>query len=131
MDIGALYGRGMSFPPRVDADGRMAWSEGEENVRECICVILLTRQRERLLLPEFGGGLDRYLFEPNTPATRQRLHDEIERALTRWEPRIRIEAVTVAADTRDPAAAIATIEYRLVATQQRERVSLTVTLGTG
>ena len=131
MDAGALYGRGMSFPPRVDADGRIAWSEGEDNVRENIRVILLTRQRERLLLPEFGGGLDRYLFEPNTPATRQRLREEIERALARWEARIRLEAVTVEADARDPSAAIATIEYRLVATQQRERVSLTVTLGPG
>ncbi len=130
MDAGALYGRGMSFPPRVDADGRIAWSEGEDNVRENIRVILLTRQRERLLLPEFGGGLDRYLFEPNTAATRQRLREEIERALTRWEPRIRVEAVTVEADARDPSVAVATIEYRLVATRQRERVSLAVTLGT-
>lgn len=130
MDAGALYGRGMSFPPRVDADGRIAWSEGEDNVRENIRVILLTRQRERLLLPEFGGGLDRYLFEPNTAATRQRLREEIERALTRWEPRIRLEAVTVESDARDASTAIATIEYRLVATRQRERVSLTVTLGT-
>lgn len=130
MDVGKLYGRGMSFPPRVGTDGRIASSEGEENVRESIRVILLTRQRERLMLPEFGGGLDRYLFEPNTPGTRQRLSDEIERALARWEARIRVEAVTVEADNRDPSAAIATIEYRLVATQQRERVSLTVTLGT-
>lgn len=129
MDTGALYGRGMSFPPRVGGDGRIAWSEGEDNVRENIRVILLTRQRERVMLPEFGGSLDRYLFEPNTPATRQRLRDEIERALTRWEPRIRVEAVTVEPDPRDAAAVIATVEYRLVATQQRERVSLTVTLG--
>lgn len=130
MDVGKLYGRGMSFPPRVGADGRIVSSEGEQNVRESIRVILLTRQRERLLLPNFGGGLDRYLFEPNTPGTRQRLSEEIERALARWEARIRVEAVTVETDDRDPSAAIATIEYRLVATQQRERVSLTVTLGT-
>ena len=129
MDAGALYGRGMSFPPRVGADGRIAWSEGEDNVRENIRVILLTRPRERLLLPDFGCGLDRYLYEPNDPATRQRLREEIERALGRWEPRIRLESVTVAADERDPSTAIATIEYRLVATQQRERVSLSVTLG--
>lgn len=130
MDVGKLYGRGMSFPPRVGADGRIVSSEGEQNVRESIRVILLTRQRERLLLPDFGGGLDRYLFEPNTPGTRQRLSEEIERALAHWEARIRVEAVNVETDDRDPSAAIATIEYRLVATQQRERVSLTVTLGT-
>jgi len=128
MDVGQLYGRGMSFPPRVGADGRIAWSEGEENVRENIRIILLTRLRERLFLPEFGSGLDRYLFEPNIPATRQRLREEIETALTRWEPRIRLEAVTVEADVREPSTAVATIEYQLVATRQRERVSLTLML---
>jgi phage baseplate assembly protein W len=119
----------MGFPPRVGVDGRIGWSEGENNVRESIRIILLTRQGERLLLPGFGGSLDRFLFEPNTPATRQQMSSEIERALTRWEPRIRVEAVTVEQDPRDEASAIATIEYRLIATQQRERVNLTVTLG--
>jgi len=131
MDSGALYGRGMSFPPRVGADGRIAWSEGEENVRESVRVILLTRLRERLLLPEFGSGLDRYLFEPNTPATRQLLREDIRRALVRWEARIQVETVTVEQDARDPGTAVATIQYRLVATQQRERVSLIVTLAGG
>lgn len=129
MDAGELYGRGMSFPPRVGSDGRIAWSEGEDNVRECIRVLLLTRRRERLMLPDFGGGLDRYLFEPNTPATRQLLQDEIQRTLTRWEPRVQVENVAVDEDPRDARAAVATIQYKLVATQQRERVSLTVTLG--
>ena len=35
MGGGQLYGRGMSFPPRV-AGGRIAWSEGETNIREAI-----------------------------------------------------------------------------------------------
>ena len=42
MDGGQLYGRGMSFPPRVGPDGRIAWSEGETNIRESIQIILLT-----------------------------------------------------------------------------------------
>ena len=37
-----LYGRGLSFPIRVGLDGRLAVSEGEPNVRECICVLLRT-----------------------------------------------------------------------------------------
>ena len=48
MDGGQLYGRGMSFPPRVGDDGRIAWSEGETNIREAIQVILRTQERERL-----------------------------------------------------------------------------------
>jgi phage baseplate assembly protein W len=128
MDTGSLFGRGIAFPPRVGADGRVAWSEGETNVREAIRIILMTERRERLLLPEFGGGLAASLFEPNTVTTRHLIKDRIEKALAEWEPRIKVEAVTVEPDREDPQAAVATIAYKLVATQSRERVSLSVTL---
>lgn len=128
MDAGKVFGRGISFPPRLNADGRMVWSEGEQTIREAIRVILLTEQRERINLPDFGGGLDQYLFEPNTPMTRHLIQDRIARALGSWEPRIRIESVEVVPDPGDPQAAIATIAYQLVATQTRERVSLSLTL---
>ncbi|MFN2599491.1 MAG: GPW/gp25 family protein [Pyrinomonadaceae bacterium] len=125
---GQIYGKGMSFPPRVGADGRVSWSEGEENVRESIRVILLTEQRERLRLPTFGGSLARYLFEPNTVTTRQLIKDRITKELAQWEPRVAVENVSVEADADDPQAAVATINYRLVATNKKEAVSLTVSL---
>ncbi len=122
----AIYGRGISFPPRVGPDGRMAWSEGEANVRESIRVILLTNERERVRLPEFGGGLSTFLFEPNNPATRHLMEERIKKALALWEPRIVLESVRVEQDPTDREAAIATLHYKLVATQARERVSLSV-----
>ena len=125
MDAGRVYGRGIAFPPRI-AGGRVAWSEGEQNVREAIRIVLMTDQRERIRLPQFGGTLHRFLFEPNTVVTRQRIQDQISVSLSRWEPRIRVESVTVEPDDSDPQAAIATITYRLVATQAVERVSLSV-----
>ena len=128
MDTGRLFGRGIAFPPRVGADGRVAWSEGEVNVREAVRVILLTEQRERVMLPEFGGGLGLFLFEPNTVTTRHLIKDRIQKALARWEPRIQVEAVSVEADPDDPQGAVASITYKLIATQSRERVSLGVTL---
>jgi hypothetical protein len=128
---GQIYGKGISFPPRVGPDGRVTWSEGEENVRESIRVILLTEQRERLRLPTFGGALSRFLFEPNTVTTRQLIKDRITRELASWEPRITVEDVSVEADDADPGAAVATIRYKLVATRKQEAVSLTVALAGG
>jgi phage baseplate assembly protein W len=127
-DAGLVFGRGISFPPRVGSNGRIAWSEGEANIREAIQVILKTDRNERLRLSEFGGGLNRFLFEPNTTVTRHQLQDRITRALTAWEPRIALESVDVDPDANDPEAAVATIHYKLVATQQRERVTLSVSL---
>lgn len=128
MDAGKLIGRGLGFPPRVGPDGRMQWSEGERNVREAIQIILATEQRERLMLPEFGAGLGRFLFEPNTVTTRHQIAERINRALAQWEPRIAVESVSVDADAQDARAATATITYKLVATGARERLNLSVTL---
>ena len=128
IDQGRLFGRGISFPPRVGADGRVAWSEGEQNVREAIRVILLTSQRERVRLSEFGGSLSRFLFEPNTVTTRHLIGDQIQKSLEQWEPRIRIESVNVEPDATDPQAAVATITYKLVATQVPQRISLEINL---
>jgi phage baseplate assembly protein W len=128
MKSSQIYGKGISFPPRVGPDGRVAWSEGEENIRECIRVVLLTEQRERLRLPNFGGSLARFLFEPNTVTTRQLIAERIRRELAQWEPRVAVESVSVEADPEDPQAAVAAISYRLVATSKQETVSLSVAL---
>lgn len=130
MDGGQLYGRGMSFPPRVGQDGRIAWSEGETNIRESVRVILLTEEKERTRLPNFGGGLQRFLFEPNTVATQSQIQDRITKALQLWEPRILVSQVDVQQDPSDPQAAIASIAYQLVATQVQQTVTLSVQLAT-
>ena len=130
MDGGQLYGRSMSFPPRVGGDGRIAWSEGDTNIREAIQVILQTAENERINLPGFGAGLQVYLFEPNTVATRFQIQDRITRALQLWEPRVSVTEVDVVQDPSDPQAAIATITYKLVSTQITGSVSLSVQLST-
>lgn len=131
MDAGKVFGRSVAFPPRVGDDGRVSWSEGPENVRESIKIILLTEPGERLMRPDFGGGLGAFLFEPNTAATRRLIQERITQALTLWEPRIKLESVTVEADPANEEYAVATIAYQLVANQVRERVTLSVSLAGG
>lgn len=128
MDEARLYGRGIAFPVRLGPDGRVAWSAGPSNIREAIRVILLTEQGERLQRPEFGGRLRAYLFQPNTTSTRRQVEDDIGLSLKRWEPRITVQSVVVAADETDARAAIATIQYELVATRASEQVSVRVQL---
>lgn len=123
-----IFGQGLSFPPRVGADGRLAWSEGEENVRESIRVILMTEPSERLMREEFGCGLRRFLFEPNTVTTRTLIREQVVATIRRWEPRVAVEEVTVEADEEDPRLIGIQIHFRLVATQAVGRLGLTLEL---
>lgn len=126
MDPARIFGKGMAFPPRVGPDGRIAWSSGEHNIHESIRLILSTEPGERLRLPAFGAGLRRFLFEPNNLATHTLIRQAITESLKRWEPRIQVESVEVEADPREAEVAIATLTYRLVATQAQERIAVAV-----
>ena len=128
MKASQLFGQGMAFPPRVSPNGSIAWSRGEENIREAIRTVLMTEPGERLYLPTFGAGLGRFLFEANTASTHTLIAERIQSALRAWEPRVKVESVELAVDPNDPQAAIATLTYRLVATQAQERVSLSVSV---
>ncbi len=129
MSAAALLGKSLSFPPRVGADGRMAWSAGEANIHESIAIILKTDRNERVMLPGFGAGLGNFLFQPNTPATHARIAHAIETALKRWEPRINLVSVRVGPDPQDSTSAIAHIAWKLVATGADEQTSLLLPLG--
>jgi phage baseplate assembly protein W len=123
-----MFGQGLGFPPRVGADGRLVWSGGEENVRESLRLILLTEPGERLMREEFGCGLRRFLFEPNTVTTRQLIRDRVTQAINRWEPRVALESVEVEADVQNPRLVAITLLFRLVATQELGRMSVALQL---
>ena len=109
-------GSGLSFPLRVGGDGRMAWSRGDENVRDCLRALLTTEPRERVMREEFGCRLRRMLAEPNTPTTRRLVERSVTAAIARWEPRVTLDSVAVEPDAAEPRRVHVTIVYRLVAT---------------
>lgn len=131
IDEGKLFGRGISFPPRVGPDGRVTWSSGAQNIRECIRVILLTEPGERVMLREFGGGLRSFLFAPNVVSTHRLIEEAIRQALGRWEPRVRLDDVRVESADDDEKTAIATLRYTLVANHAEEQMRLRLQLNTG
>lgn len=49
--------------------------------------------------PEFGCGIDKYLFELIDPLVSQMIEEEIRYAINRWEPRVEIRKVIVIEDT--------------------------------
>lgn len=124
-----LLGRSIGFPPAVSAEGRWQWSTGAENIRQSIRLILQTEPLERIMLPEFGGGLKALLFQPNTIATHKLVEQIIQQSLQIWEPRINLESIDVASDPENGQAAIATIRYSLVATDESDQLQVRVLLG--
>lgn len=111
MSLFSHMGRGWDFPVRPDPrQGALQYAAGPEKVRQSIRIILDTEPGERIMRPTFGCGLRRYLMKPNSTATRALIKQEVERALTNGEPRIKVSAVIVAPGD-DPALVLIQIFY--------------------
>src|SRR5262245_45647820 len=106
----ALLGRGIGMPLAPDTMGRMPFAAGPEKVRQSIFIILDTEPGERVMLPEFGCGLRRYLMQPNNTGTRAQIERDVESALRQWEPRIEVSQVDVTPGD-DPSLVLIEVQY--------------------
>ena len=106
------FGRGLGFPVVPDPRDRgLPLAAGAAKVRQSLLTILDTEPGERVMRPDFGCGLRRYLMAPNNVATRALIKREVELALARHEPRVRVDAVEVLPGD-DPALVVVAIAYR-------------------
>lgn len=109
----AFLGVGWAFPPCVQADGRVAIVAFEEDIRQAIHIILGTNPGERVMRPDFGAGLNAFVFEPLNETTQQSVKTRVEEALVDWEPRIDVEEVRVAIDLAERNKLLITVSYRV------------------
>lgn len=97
----AFLGVGWAFPPRLEADGSIAEAIYEEDIRQAIRIIIFTNRGERLMRPDFGAGLNEFVFEPVSPTTMALIENRVREALIAWEPRIDVIEVKVTSDTSE------------------------------
>lgn len=119
---------GWPLLPLPDVQGTLAWPDLAKSVRDAIRIVLSTRPGEQLMRPEFGGGLDRLLHQPNTIATRREMRDLVRESLARWERRILLDAVEVWEVQGAPGQVRVEIAYRLARTGEPGAMNVTVDL---
>ena len=88
----------LRHPFAIDAGGGRAAEESDYDtyVRQLIRQVLLTAPGERINRPDFGAGVRRMVFAPNSPATATLAQTFVYQALTRWLATvIKVEEVKV------------------------------------
>jgi phage baseplate assembly protein W len=86
---------------RADPTGKIALVSGAREIEESIRLILMTSPGERPMRPEFGCAVHDYVYAPADASTAGDIAYAVRVALTRWEPRIDLEGVTVRFDAVD------------------------------
>jgi len=97
-----FLGKGWHFPVAVDrATGKVEISAYDEDIREAIQIILMTKRGERVMRPEFGSRLHEYVYEVLNYTTINSIKNEVIDTLTYWEPRIKDVDVQIEPVTND------------------------------
>lgn len=113
---------------RMSSRGGIDTVTGAAAVRQAILLLLSTLPGERVMRPDYGCELHRLLFAPNDDTTAGLAIFYVRRALERWEPRIEIMQVDANRHpVRDELLEVS-LEYRLRATHQIDRVVFAVNL---
>jgi uncharacterized protein len=116
------------FPFAIDDRlGRLAQeNDYEPYIKQLIRQVLLTAQGERINRPDFGAGVKRLVFAPNSAATASLTQILIFQALTTWlGTLIRTDDVKAEADNERLNIVIV---YTILAKQERRFLNLEVTL---
>jgi phage baseplate assembly protein W len=74
----------VDFPFQFDGKGRTRTTNRDEYIRDLIIQVLFTSPGERVNRPEFGCGLLRLVFAPNSDALQAATQFQVQAALQRW-----------------------------------------------
>ncbi len=85
----AFLGNGWNFPVLPEKiTGRIQECSCEESIRQSIYLIIMTRKGERVMRPDFGCDIHKFMFDTVDYTTLTMMKRTVEEALIRWEPRI-------------------------------------------
>lgn len=121
--LNSFLGTGWGFPPEFDKTTKQVrLVSDEEDIKESIRIILSTMPGERLMQPEFGCNLRKFVFESANSTFIAGLNHAIYHALLNFEPRINfINAVVI---NRNEADGILFLEinYSIIITNTRHNI---------
>ena len=86
-----FFGIGLNFGKQ--RNGYFSSSADKKLIKESVMTILMTRPGERVHYPDFGVGMDLYVFDQNDEVLEDTLKTRIFSQVAKWEPGVSIENV--------------------------------------
>ena len=115
-----------SFPFQVDREDSdyILINKTNDLVKQNLTNLILTVPGERIMDPEFGVGIKRFLFENKTNALTETIKSLISGQVKKYMPFIAIDRVIFLSDKENPNFLGITISYTIVPTSARDFVRL-------
>lgn len=113
----------IAYPFQFDGGGVTARSDANRYARDLIEQLLITAPGERVMRPDFGGGLHQLVFAPNSETLAVAVDLSIQGAINQWLGDV-VQASKVTVERVEEALHV-TVQYTVRAT--RESVTATFT----
>jgi phage baseplate assembly protein W len=113
----------LDFPYRFDSRGRTADTSDEDHIRDLIEQVLFTAPGERVNRPDFGSGLQRLVFAPNSDELAAATQFLVQGSLQQWLGDL-IEVNEVDVQNEDSTLRV-TVQYIIRRTQQQQTAQFT------
>lgn len=108
----------IDYPFSIDTRGRSSDTTDENHIRDMIEQVLFTSPGERVNRPDFGSGLLRLVFEPNSDSLISSTQSIVQSSLQQWlVSLILIEAVQI---TGNDSTLEVQVKYTIRKTQQKQ-----------
>ncbi len=117
-----FLGVGWKFPIQLDNNGKFAFSQYEEDIKEAILIILKTEPGERVMEPEFGCGIYEYIFSTINISNLMLMEESVKKALLIYEPRIEVSQVKASPDYQENGLVLISIDYTVSSTNERQNL---------
>src|SRR5476649_414868 len=119
--------RFLDYPYGVSGRGTPNTTNADDHLRDLILQVLFTNPGERVNLPEFGAGVQRLVFAPNSDTLRTSTQFLVSTNLRRWlGDRINVDQVNVTSEPGFENQVTIEVIYTLKHTQQRQSVQVQV-----
>jgi phage baseplate assembly protein W len=122
-----LAQRFLDYPFSVSSTGAPMTTDPDDHLRDLILQVLFTNPGERVNLPEFGVGVQRFIFAPNGDMLRASVQFLINANLQRWlGDRITVNQVAVTSEAGQEQLVTIEIAYTVNVTQQQQSLQVQV-----
>ena len=115
------------LPLRRDSDdGYKMIKSIQSMVKQNFKMLLLTIPGERVMIPEYGVGLPRYLFELHSSNLEQNISSKINQQVDRYMPYLRIDNMQFNTLANEPSSLHIEITYSIPSLNFRDLLALTI-----
>ena len=115
-----FLGTGWKFPPEFSLESAgVAMVSAADDIRESLRILLSTSPGERVMVPEFGCGLYRMVFQKLDPTSITEMQELVRQAILHWEPRITLDSVSAAPDPGEAGLVHIDVRYTIRQTNTR------------